>query len=123
MERSPEYLLKRADPTNTETPRECHLQAMLCAYKGVAIPYDVYNAVLASAERRREVLEQAMDSINKLADMGKGPELARLGMISLAGSIVNAEGIDGPKAAKRRLDNLGKYFQGLLFTELSGPTE
>lgn len=123
VERVPEYLYRRADPGNTETPRECHLQAMLCAFRGEAIPFDVYQAVLGSAERRQDVLKETMDSLNTLVDLGQGKATSQLNLIALAGAIVLAEGIDGPKAAKRRLNNLDRYFKSLLLSEELGPTE
>lgn len=123
VEQVPNYLYRRSDPSDTETPRECHLQAMLCAYRGTAIPYEVYQAVLLSAERNQENLKRIMDSINTLSDLGKGKETSRSGMMVLAQSLINSEGIKGPKARRRRLANLDTHFQKLLISEETGPTE
>lgn len=121
MER--DFLYERPVKYDTETPRECHILAMYSAYKGEKIPKDVYDAVLSSAQIRKDNLKYTMDLINKTVDTNLSKEMSRLNMMALAGSIVASHGIDGPKAAKRRLDHLGKYFlEYLLFVEL-GPTE
>ena len=117
------FLYDRAVDSDTETPRECHILAMYHAYKGEKIPQDVYDAVLNSAQIRKDHLRHTMDLTNKSVDNKIGKEMSRLNMMALAGSIVASHGIDGPKAAKRRLDHLGKYFEEyLLYIEL-GPTE
>jgi len=121
MER--DYLYDRAVDSDTETPRECHILAMYSAYKGIKIENEVYEAVLNSAQIRKDTLKYTMDLVNKSVDANIGEEMSRLNIMALAGSIVASYGIDGPKAAKRRLDHLGKYFEEyLLYVEL-GPTE
>lgn len=121
MER--DFLYERPVKHNTETPRECHILAMYHAYIGEKIPKDIYDAVLNSAQIRKDTLRYTMDLVNKSVDANMGKEMSRLNMMALAGSIVASHGIDGPKAAKRRLDYLGKYFgEYLLYIEL-GPTE
>lgn len=118
-----DYLYERPVKYDTETPRECHIRAMYSAYKGESIPSDVYDAVLSSAQIRKDTLKRTMDLVNQSADSGMGEKMSRLNMMALAGSIVASHGINGPKAAKRRLDHLGRYFlEYLLFLEL-GPTE
>lgn len=118
-----DYLYRRPVESDTETPRECQILAMVSAIKGEAIPGDIYEAVLRSAERRKDVLKEAMDFVNKWADMGKGKENARMNMMTLAGAIIHSHGINGPIAAKSRLNNLGMYVQAYLLTDEMGPTE
>jgi hypothetical protein len=118
------WLYMRPVKEDTETPRECYLQAMYSAYKGEEINPDVYEAVLNSASLRKENLKAVMDNINELARRGVGKETSRMNMAVLAGAIVVSYGINGPEAAKRKLDHLGTYFMGLLFVEeFGGQTE
>lgn len=123
MENENAYLYKRAVESDTETPRECQILAMVYVSKGEPIPQDVYKAVMTLAERRKDILKTTLDEIDKTFKDGIGDKLAQLNLTVLAGSIALSHGIDSPNAAKRRLDSLIKYFKGHLLTEEMGPTE
>ncbi len=121
MER--DYLYERPIKHNTETPRECQIRAMYHTFMNEQIPQDVYEAILQSSERNRDLVKQSMDTINKTAGTEMGEKLTKLSMMALAGAIAGSSGINGPKAAKRRLDYLGKYFESYAYSQLLGPTE
>lgn len=87
MPKEADYLYQRPDQGNTELPRECHILAMVYIHKGEAIPNDVYNAVLGSAERGREKLKRVMDTINKFVDKGFGKATSGINEPVLASSI------------------------------------
>lgn len=123
MQKEAEWLYRLSDSSDTESPRECHLQALMSTFKGESIPEHVYNAVLGSAERNRERLKTVMDNINLFVQRGVGKETAVINIITLTGTIAATGGIDGPKAYHRRVHKLTKYFQGFLLTEETGPTE
>lgn len=118
-----DYLYERPIKHDTETPRECQVRALYHTFMNERIPEDVYEAVLQSSERNRALVKQSMDTINKTAETEMGEKLMKISMMSLAGVIAGSSGINGPKAAKRRLDNLGKYFQSYAYYQLLGPTE
>lgn len=118
-----DWLFKRAVESDTETPRECHLQACYSAYRNEEIPENVYEAVMGSAVIRKEELRNAMDVVNLGAVIGLAPEEIEENTLKLAIAIVSSYGIESYDAAARRLRNLNKYLNGLIFTEEYGPTE
>lgn len=118
-----EWLYIRPPGVDTECPRECHLQAMLSAYKGEKIPKEVYEAVLNSASLNKPDIKRRMDDINSQADEGVGTKNFETNTQLLAIDIVRSWGIDGPGAAERRLNHLKKYFYELLLVEEFGSTE
>lgn len=121
MER--DFLYERPVKHDTETPRECQIRAMYHTFMNEPIPADVYEAVLQSSERNRALVKQSMDTINSTAGTEMGEMMMKLSMMALAGAIAGSSGINGPKAARRRLDHLGRYFESYVYSQLLGPTE
>ncbi|HJY98353.1 MAG TPA: hypothetical protein VJ227_01415 [Patescibacteria group bacterium] len=99
-------LFVRVEEENTETPRACHTIALYLASQGKAIPADVQDAVLASAERGRDVLVDCLVDVNR-ASLGDAVEYSlRERYLRLAAQIAFSYGVDGPDACQRRLDHM-----------------
>lgn len=123
MKKEFEWLYKRADAANTETPRECQILSLDYADKGLPIPAYIAEALLSSTERGREKMERVIETINLSAQNGVGKETAGINAAVLAATIAANQGIDGPLAAKRRHNNLLKYFASYRLMQEIGPTE
>lgn len=117
------YLYERVDKTDTETPRECHLQALYAVFMAEPIPAEVYEAVINSAERNKDFLKAFMDSCNKLSRTEIGERMAASATITLSQAISSSNGIDGPEALQRRLTHMAKYLKAHVYTQEAGPTE
>ncbi|QQG41753.1 MAG: hypothetical protein HYV90_00345 [Candidatus Woesebacteria bacterium] len=124
MNEERDYLYERPVKSDTETPRECQIQAIYLASQNRLIPADVQVALLNSAERGKDVLiDMTIDINNASREKYTGEYDTRERYLRFAAQVAFSYGIDGPEAFQRRLGHIRKYVFGLALAELSGPTE